>query len=59
MGHWGWKKIFSSIFKEPNQFEENVLSALGDNTCSFLIEATEKLGDIIKNEVAKIQGHEA
>ncbi len=55
----GWKKFLLNIFKETNQFEENVLSALEDTTCPFLIETTEKLSDIIKNEVAKIHSHEA
>lgn len=52
------RTFFSNIFKETNQFEETVLSALGDNTCSFLIETAEKLSDIIKNEVAKLRDHE-
>jgi DNA-binding MarR family transcriptional regulator len=50
--------FFSKIFEETDRFEEKVLSSLGEDTCSFLIETAEKLSGIIKNEIAEISDSE-
>jgi DNA-binding MarR family transcriptional regulator len=46
--------FFADILKETRYFEESVLRGLGDETCAFLIETTERLGAIMKTEVAKL-----
>ncbi|MBK8156318.1 MAG: winged helix-turn-helix transcriptional regulator [Streptococcus sp.] len=50
--------FFSKIFEETDRFEEKVLSLLGEDTCSFLIETAEKLSGIIKDEIAEISDSE-
>lgn len=51
-------RFFSKILEEIQLFEDKVLSTLGDDACSFLLETAEKLGDIIKNEIARISDSE-
>ncbi|MGB4823924.1 MAG: MarR family transcriptional regulator [Leuconostoc mesenteroides] len=51
-------QFFSEILEETRHFEDIVLSALGDDTCSFLIETAERLGGIIKDEIVKISDGE-
>ncbi len=43
---------FSQVIDEIKRFEDKVLSALGEDTCSFLVETAEKLGGIIKDNIA-------
>ena len=50
--------FFSKIFEETERFEKKVLSSLGKDTCSFLIETAEKLSGIIKDEIAEISDSE-
>lgn len=50
--------FFSEMFEETERFEENLLSSLGEDTCSFLIETAEKLSGIIKDEIAEISNSE-
>ena len=49
---------FSEILKETWCFEDKILSALGDDACIFLVNAPEKLSDIIKEEIDKISDSE-
>jgi len=50
--------FFSKVLEETQHFEDNILAALGEDTCSFLLKTAEKLGDIIKNEIARISDSE-
>lgn len=52
------RRFFSKILEETQGFEDKVLSSLGDDACSFLIETVEKLGGIIKDEIAEISDSE-
>lgn len=51
-------QCFSKIIEETWAFEDRILSALGDDACGFLVETAEKLGDIIKEEIAAISDNE-
>ena len=43
-------RYFSKTFDDTWAFENKILSALGENTCHILVEAAEKLGEIIKDD---------
>lgn len=49
---------FARVLKDVERFENSILSAFGDDTCAFLIETAESLGDIITKELAEIEGCE-
>lgn len=44
------RQYFQDILIQTHSFENRILSALGVDTCSFLVETAEKLGDIINDE---------
>lgn len=52
------KRFFVRVLEETHRFEDKVLSTLGDDTCLLLIETSEKIGGIIKDEIAKISNRE-
>ena len=51
-------KHFGVVLEETQKFEDKILSALGANTCIFLVETAEKLGSIINDEIAELSNKE-
>lgn len=51
-------KHFGVVLEETQKFEDKILSALGANTCIFLVETAEKLGSIINDEIAELSNRE-
>ncbi|EOB3456688.1 MarR family transcriptional regulator [Enterococcus hirae] len=51
-------QYFGAILNETYLFEDKILSKLGDDTCTYLVETAEKLGDIIQDEVETMNNKE-
>lgn len=49
---------FSKVLEETHLFENNILAALGEETCTFLIETAENLGSIIQDKLNELSENE-
>lgn len=52
------KQFFAKILAETQKVEKNVLDALGKETCTFLTDTAEIVGDLLTKEIAKINDGE-
>ena len=48
------KQYISTILKETQRVEKNVLDALGEEVCAFLAETAETVGSLMLKEVTRI-----
>lgn len=49
---------FSKVLEETHLFENNILAALGEETCTFLIETAENLVGIIQDKLNELSENE-
>ena len=49
---------FQNVLEDTQQMEQNVLDALGEETCTFLTETAEVIGELMLKEVARIHEDE-
>ena len=48
------KHYFSNLLEETQSLEKNVLDTLGDETCDFLTETADIVGELMMSEIVRI-----